>query len=159
MAFTGTLPVDALQTLFALLDPTGIAEKYRAFGRLPQDGSRARLFVALEDWLNDGIPLAAPVARECLLRWYGENTPFRGEWRIAGLPVDPASLRMPTFVAVPGRDRIVPPESARPLGRLIVGAVMHEPRAGHIGMAAGSGAEAVLWRPLADWIRHLDNLA
>jgi hypothetical protein len=27
--------------------------------------------------------------------------------------------------------------------------------AGHIGMAAGSGAEAALWRPLLGWLRGL----
>lgn len=152
LAFNNTLPVDLLQVLFAMLDPWGVADKYRSFTRLDPDSERARLFVALEDWLNDGIPLAAPVARECLAAWYGENAPARGEWRIAGLPVDPAQLHVPTFVAAPGRDRIVPPESARPLAALIEGAELHEPAAGHIGMAAGHTAERVLWRPLHEWL-------
>jgi poly(3-hydroxyalkanoate) synthetase len=155
LALGNTLPIDALQMLFAMLDPFGIAAKYRAFGKLDQSSPRAELFVALEDWLNDGVPLAAPVARECLAGWYGENTPMRGEWRVAGLPVDPSKLALPTFVAVPARDRIVPPESALPLAALIPGAVVHQPAAGHIGMAAGSTAEAALWRPLLEWVRGL----
>jgi polyhydroxyalkanoate synthase len=157
LAFSQSLPVDVLQSLFALLDPWGVADKYRGFARLPPDSARARLFVALEDWLNDGIPLAADVARACLGEWYGENAPARGAWRIAGLPVDPASIAMPTFVAVPGQDRIVPPESARPLARLIPGAVLHQPKAGHIGMAAGGRAETALWRPLLDWLQTIDR--
>jgi len=157
LAFSNALPVDLLQSLFAMLDPWGVAEKYRGFARLPQDSARARLFVALEDWLNDGVPLAAPVARACLGEWYGENAPARGNWRIAGLAVEPAAITKPTFVAVPGRDRIVPPESALPLARLIPGAVLHQPAAGHIGMAAGAGAEASLWRPLLAWLRGLGN--
>ncbi len=155
LSFNGTLPVDALQTLFASLDPFGVGDKYRAFHRLDPHSQRARLFVALEDWLNDGVPLVANVARECLGRWYGENAPARGAWRIAGLPVKPATLRLPSFVAVPGRDRIVPPESARALAHLIEGAVIHEPAAGHIGMAAGSRAEHALWRPLLNWLTRL----
>jgi pimeloyl-ACP methyl ester carboxylesterase len=155
LAFNHTLPVDLLQVLFSLLDPWGVADKYRGFTRLDPASERATLFVALEDWLNDGIPLAAPVARECLGGWYGANTPARGAWRIAGLPVDPAALRMPTWVAAPGRDRIVPPESARPLAALIEGAVLHEPTAGHIGMAAGHMAEQVLWRPFREWLLAL----
>jgi pimeloyl-ACP methyl ester carboxylesterase len=155
LGFSQTLSVDLLQVLFTLLDPWGVAEKYRGFARLDPAGERARLFVALEDWLNDGVPLAAPVARECLSGWYGGNTPASGTWRIAGLPVVPAALRLPSFVAVPGRDRIVPPESARPLARLIPGAVLHEPAAGHIGMAAGRNAERVLWQPLRDWLTAL----
>jgi poly(3-hydroxyalkanoate) synthetase len=155
LAFNQTLPVDLLQVLFALLDPFGVGEKYRGFARLDQDSARGRLFVALEDWLNDGVPLAAPVARECLLGWYGENAPARGAWRIAGIPVDPGAVRLPSFVAAPARDRIVPPESARPLARLIPGAVLHEPAAGHIGMVAGGAAERVLWCPFRDWLHGL----
>jgi len=155
LAFAEALPVDILQAMFAALDPFGIAAKYRGFARLDPAGPRARLFVALEDWLNDGVPLAAPVARECLAGWYGRNEPARGAWRVAGLPVEPASVRCPAFVAVPGRDRIVPPESALPLASALPGAVLHRPNAGHVGMAAGSGAEAALWRPLADWASAL----
>ena len=159
LAFGQTLPVDLLQSLFALSDPWGVAEKYRGFAHLPQDGARARLFVALEDWLNDGVPLPAEVARSCLREWYGDNAPANGTWRIAGLPVDPSAIVKPTFVAVPGRDRIVPPQSARPLGQLIPGAVLHQPAAGHIGMAAGGRAEAMLWRPLLAWLRAMPAIA
>jgi polyhydroxyalkanoate synthase len=155
MRFAGALPIDALQTLFVLLDPFGVADKYRAFARVRQDSDRARLFVALEDWLNDGIPLAASVSRECLSRWYGANTPARLKWRVAGLPVDPGALALPTFVAAPGNDRIVPPESARPLAAAIPGARLHEPAAGHVGMVAGRTAEAALWRPFLEWVRGL----
>lgn len=155
MAFSGTLSIDLLQVLFTLLDPWGVGTKYRAFTRLDPAGSRAELFVALEDWLNDGVPLSAPVARTCLAEWYGENAPVKGEWRIAGLPVDPTAIRKPTWIAAPARDRIVPPGSAQPLARLIERSALHEPAAGHIGMVAGSRAERVLWRPLADWIKAL----
>ena len=155
MAVTQRLPIDAIQTLFAMMDPGGIAAKYAGFARVDQDSARARQFVAIEDWLNDGVPLAAAVARECLGGWYGENTPARGLWRVAGEVVDPRRLRVPAFVAVPGRDRIVPPESALPLAGLIAGAVLHQPAAGHVGMVAGASAERVLWGPLQDWIAAL----
>jgi polyhydroxyalkanoate synthase len=133
LAFSQTLPVDLLQSLFALLDPWAVADKYRAFARLRPDGERARMFVALEDWLNDGVPLVAEVARTCLGDWYGKNAPARGNWRI------------------------VPPESARPLAELVRGAVLYEPAAGHIGMAAGARAETALWRPLLDWLSGLSR--
>lgn len=153
MEATGTVPVDALQAMFALLDPYSIAEKFRAFGRLDPAGPRARRFVALEDWLNDGVPLAAPVARETIGGWYGANTPMRGEWAVAGLPVEPQAWRKPAFLAIPARDRIVPPASAGALAAAMPGAMVHEAAAGHIGMVAGQGAEAALWRPFLDWLR------
>jgi polyhydroxyalkanoate synthase len=155
MGVTQRLPIDAIQTLFALMDPDGIAAKYAGFARVDQQSARARQFVAIEDWLNDGVPLAAAVARECLGGWYGENAPAQGRWLVAGEAVDPRRLRVPALVAVPGRDRIVPPESALPLAGLIPGAVLLRPAAGHVGMVAGASAERVLWQPLADWIGSL----
>jgi polyhydroxyalkanoate synthase len=155
MQASGTLPVDAIQTLFAGLDPFGIPQKFRAFARLDPASDRARNFVALEDWLNDGVPLAAPVAREALGGWYGANTPARGAWRVAGAAVDPSALAMPVFCAVPARDRIVPPASAEALAARLRQGRIHVAAGGHIGMAAGSGAGAALWRPLLAWLRDL----
>jgi poly(3-hydroxyalkanoate) synthetase len=155
LGLSGTLPVDALQVLFALLDPWGVAEKYRGFARLDPAGARALAFVALEDWLNDGVPLAAPVARECLAGWYGANTPARGAWRVAGQPVAPRALALPALVVVPGHDRIVPPASALALAAAIAGARVVTPAAGHIGMVAGAGAERASWGVLRDWVRGL----
>lgn len=155
LAATGTLPVDMLQTLFALADKDGVAERYRGFPDLDPDSERARRFVALEDWLNDGVPLAAPVARECLGGWYGANATALGKWRVAGEVMRPESLRCPTFVALPHRDSVVPPASARALAERIGHAEIHEVAAGHIGMIAGAKAEAGLWTGLLEWLRRL----
>ncbi len=152
MATTGTLPVDALQWLLALPTLDAVAERYRAFGAEPQDTDRARAFVALEDWLADGVPLAASVAREALGGWYGRNSPAAGEWRIAGEVVDPARIGCPAFVAVPDADLIVPPASALALARRLPRVSVQRPRAGHVGMVAGARAEFELWRPLRAWI-------
>ncbi len=154
---TGALPTDLIQTLFAGLDPWGIARKFRRFATLDPDSPRAKSFVVLEDWLNDGVPLAAPVARACFVDWYGNNMPFRLAWRVAGQAVDPAGWTKPLFLAVPRGDRIVPPASALALAKAATAAQMtlHEVAAGHIGMAAGPTAEAVLWRGLRDWCRSL----
>lgn len=155
LQLTGTLPVDVLQALFATPDPGVISAKYRAFGRLDPASVAAHDFVLLEDWLNDGVPLAAPVARETLGGWYGANTPGLGRWRVGGSLISPEDLALPTWVAVPARDRIVPPASALPLASKIARAILHRPAGGHIGMAAGPRAETVLWRPMLDWLRSL----
>lgn len=155
LLMSGTLPIDVLQTLFTMIDPFGVGDKYRGFASLDPATTRARRFVAMEDWLADGVPLAAPVAREALTHWYGANAPARGAWRVAGLAVDPARLDMPSFCAIPERDRLVPPESARPLAALLKDAHVVEPAAGHIGMVAGANAQSALWQPFADWLRAL----
>lgn len=152
LALTGGLPVDLLQLLFAALDPGGVPAKFRAFAAMPADDPRAALFVAIEDWLADGVPLAAPIARETLADWYGANVPAAGTWRVAGEPVRPRRLAMPAFVAIPARDRIVPPESAAALAASLPAAHTVRPPAGHVGMVAGSRARNALWIPLAAWL-------
>jgi len=148
----GAMPVDLLQVLFAALDPYLAVKKFTAFGALDPASARARLFVALEDWLNDGIPLAAPVARECVEGWYGGNGPARGLWRVDGMVVDPRALAMPVLGLVPANDRIVPPASASALLDAIPGADRLEPPLGHIGMVVSAGAPDKVWAPLIDWL-------
>jgi polyhydroxyalkanoate synthase len=148
----GVLPVDPIQTLFAALDPMLVIRKFLAFSRLDPGSVQAAAFVALEDWLNDGVPLAAPVARECLAGWYGANTTAGGAWRVAGRVVAPAKLVLPSLCLIPGQDRIVPPDSAAALAWAIPGAERLTPPTGHIGMVASARAPSQVWRPLARWL-------
>lgn len=148
----GELPVDLLQTMFAALDPNLAERKFRRFAALDPDSAAARRFVDIEDWLNDGVPLAAPVARECLLDWYGANTPGRGQWQVGGETVDAAAWARPALLAIPASDRIVPAASARALARVLPRAELLTPASGHIGMMVGGRSRDGLWRPLTDWL-------
>ena len=152
---TGNLPVDVLQSMFAGLDPYLAVRKFQRFAAMDKRSRKARKFVALEDWLNDGIPLVGAVARECLFGWYGENTPARGRWKIEGRPVVPRRVRAPALVVVPEQDYIVPPASARPLAEQIPGAECWSLAAGHIGMATGGRAPEILYDPLARWLTRV----
>ncbi len=149
----GVLPVDVIQALFAALDPLLAARKFSHFAKLAPNSAAARNFVALEDWLNDGVDLAGGVARECLLGWYGANDTAQGRWHVAGQAIHPQRLVQPVLNIVPRRDRIVPPESAEPLSALIPSAETWRPALGHIGMIASPRAKRSLWRPLAAWIK------
>jgi polyhydroxyalkanoate synthase len=152
MQLAGELPTDVLQALFFGLDPFLVIRKFERFARLDPGSERALDFVELEDWLNDGVPLAVPVARECLDGWYVRNTPARGRWRVAGRRVDPTKADLPSLVVVPHRDRIVPPDSALALSALIPKAEVLRPPQGHIAMTVGAGCEKDVWEPLAGWL-------
>jgi polyhydroxyalkanoate synthase len=151
------LPVEVVQSLFFMLDPFSAERKFTRFAALDPNGDKARAFVAVEDWVNDGVPLAAGVARDCARSWYGGNEPARGLWQMGGETVDPEQLRSPTLVVVPSRDRIVPPSSAEPLAAALGGATVLRPPLGHVGMMSAARAPAMLWTAIADWLRSQMN--
>jgi polyhydroxyalkanoate synthase len=148
----GHLPAEIVQNLFAGFQPTHVVTKFIEFAAFDPTSIEARHFVLLEDWLNDGVPLTANVARECLKDWYGDNRPGKIEWRINSTTVDPRVLTIPAYVVVPGKDRIVPPESALPLAKLLPQSTLHEPMMGHIGMIASEKAPNQIWRPFMSWL-------
>jgi polyhydroxyalkanoate synthase len=150
----GEVPVDLLQALFAALDPLLAVRKFSRFAALAPGSAEEREFVALEDWLNDGVPLALPVARECLAGWYGANTPGRGVWRVAGRAVLPERVERPSLVVLPAQDRIVPPRTAVALAERLPAAEKLSPPLGHIGMVVAREAPAAVWAPLAAWLRR-----
>jgi polyhydroxyalkanoate synthase len=151
-AALGEVPVDVLQSLFAAQDPLLVLRKFSRFAGMAQDSAGALGFVALEDWLNDGVPLAIPVARECLGGWYGEDRPGRGQWHIDGKAIRPREIEIPALVVVPAQDRIVPPATAAAVADELPAAETWTPRLGHIGMIVGHDAPSVVWEPLAAWL-------
>jgi len=151
-AALGEVPVDVLQMLFAALDPLLALRKFTRFAVLAEGSAEERDFVAVEDWLNDGVPLALPVALECLGGWYGDNTPGRGRWQVAARPVTPAQVAVPSLVVVPAQDRIVPPATAVALADGLRGSERLTPPLGHIGMMVAREAPELVWQPLARWL-------
>ena len=149
----GSVPVDVIQGLFFALAPFTAERKFTRFSALDPEGEEARAFVAVEDWLNDGVPLAPRVARDCARSWYGDNEPGRGLWRVGGERVDPELLNRPALVVVPRRDRIVPPSSAEPLAAQLGAATVLRPPLGHVGMMAAARAPSMLWTPIAEWLQ------
>ena len=148
------LPVDGLQALFALNDPYLAYRKFARFADMDPDAEATRHFVALEDWLNDGIPMAWDVARTCFMEWYARNATVAGEWSLGGAVIDPAQLDLPAISFLPANDRIVPPKSASALADALPNSQAIAVNAGHIGMVTGS-KRMTLWRPLATWLRRV----
>lgn len=150
----GALPVDLVQALFYTLDPFQVIEKFLRFEAADQTAAEAADFVAVEDWLNDGFPLPAPITRTLLGDWYGANAPSNGNWKIQGRTVDLSRIKVPSLIVTPASDRIVPPASARAMAdQLPDPEVMVVPR-GHVGMIASRQAPDQVWAALVDWLHR-----
>jgi polyhydroxyalkanoate synthase len=146
----GEVPTDMLQTLFFLGDPQLAIRKFARFAELDPESAAARRFVATEDWINDGVPLALPTARGCIESWYRENEPARGAWRVAGRTVEPGRFLKPALAVIATRDTLVPAATATPLPATLPQGIALTRDLGHIGLIVGSEAPNLVWRPIAD---------
>jgi polyhydroxyalkanoate synthase len=142
----GLLPMEVLQSAFWSLDPGRTIGKFEAFNSIAPASDEARSFVTLEDWANDGPPLTGAAGRELFERFFRDDTPGSGEWRVGGQIIDPASLDCPTLNLVSRSDRIVPAASAAAVGERL------DLDQGHVGMIVGGKARETLWHPLSDWL-------
>ena len=147
----GKLPVDWIQAMFMSLDPLLAFRKFQNFAGLDPDSATARRFVLLEDWLNDGVSLTGPVARETLVGWYAENTTASLRWRIGDGAVDPSDFQGESLVVIPTADKIVPPESALAITERLEDVRLLRPALGHIGMMSSRGADR-LWGRVAKFL-------
>ncbi len=148
----GHLSVDWLQLLFASLDPALAMHKFVRFAHMDQDGVDAALFVAVEDWLNDGVPLPEDMAGQVVKDWFFENAPACKKWRVTGQVIDPSKIDLPAYIIASSKDRLVEFETAKALADQIPNAVLYDPACGHVGMIAGGNAVENVWQPIADWI-------
>jgi polyhydroxyalkanoate synthase len=148
----GNVPVDLLQMIFALINPIQSSLKFQKLARLDPEGAAARLFVAFEDWLADGVPMPAGAAKDLLVNWQIRNQTATGQWRFLGGRVDPGAVTAPALVFAGERDTIAPPPTANALGAVLPGAEARHPRTGHVGMIVGSAARSQVWRPAAAFL-------
>lgn len=153
---TGLVSARLLQSLFALLQPMAVTDKFRRLGNQPPRADALQHFTRVEDWLNDGVPVTRPVLQEIVQDWYGRNLPMGGGWRVGSTHIRPRSISTPTLIAIPQQDHIVPPASSAALARQLPCARLLPVPLGHIGMIVSRQAPERFWRPFAAWIKDHD---
>ncbi|MEO0410919.1 MAG: alpha/beta fold hydrolase [Pseudomonadota bacterium] len=156
MTRTGQMPADALQALFAQLDPTQMERKFHSFAQLnpadPADRRAMDHFIAVEDWSNSGPPLAAGAAHDCLVHFYQDNALMHGGWVAGHGPIEPGRLECPALVVTAQRDKIVPPASTLGLAGQLPCPTVLKVDAGHVGMMVGARARKHCWAPVIEWV-------
>ncbi|MCD8496824.1 MAG: alpha/beta fold hydrolase [Alphaproteobacteria bacterium] len=133
----GFLPSDWVQGLFASLDPDLAQKKFAKFARMDQDSAEARLFVAVEDWINSGPDIPAGVAWETINGWFLKNHPGKGKWQVGDMVIDPTKLPHKALVVASSQDKLVDYDSAMVLAQLLPNAASVDPACGHISVIAG----------------------
>ena len=149
----GYLPGSYLQMLFASLDPETTISKFEKFSIMVEDSDACRLFVAVEDWLNDEVDLPRDVAQECIDGWFLRNHPAHGKWMLDGMVIDPRAVATPSLVVTAQQDRIVEGPCAAILGNLLPNSQALAPNCGHIGLMAGRRAKEEVWQPVDAWLK------
>ena len=136
----GILPSNWIQALFATIDPKGSGEKFIRFSQMNQNSEQAKLFIAVEDWLNDPVNIPGPVAQSCIEKWFIENMLIRR-----------ANHTNKILIMASHKDKLVPYESAivaRGSNTDVIAA-----KTGHIGLIAGKKAQADVWYPILKWLK------
>ena len=152
----GMIPTEFFQQLFALINPMQAAVKFRKLDNMDLSSAAAKHFVAIEDWLADGVPLVTPVAKEVLIGWNVNNETARGCWKLQGATVDLSAIQQPTLNVCGLRDTITQFDVATAMTSKIPNAKLLSPDAGHVGMIVGSKAHEAVWNPVSKFF--MDNL-
>lgn len=155
-AVFGFVPGELFQQLFALIDPLQVTRKFPRFADDRLTGTAAEIFVALEDWLADPVPMAGPAAIDLLVRWQVEDRLASGRWSCLGRPVIARDIPCPTLVVTGRRDTIAGLETARSLTEDIPNATPLITELGHVGMIVSRAAHSSVVRPVVDFLKTLD---
>lgn len=146
------LPMEWVQTVFASLNPIQSVQKFSKFAAMDPHSEDAKTFIAVEDWLNDGIDLPAALGQEVIDTWFLRNMAANGEWILDGRRVRVEDIQCPALVITSPRDKLVEAPCALALAKEMPQAEIMQPDCGHIGMIAGQRAIEDVWQPMAAWM-------
>lgn len=152
MSALNFVPVDLMQSMFAAIDPMNVPRKFARLAHLPQDSAAFQSFVAVEDWLNGGVPLPLALARQCFNDWYSHNLTGQGIWKIGDQMADPGRIGCPVLNIIAEKDRLVPPGTSYALDKAMPNIFTHVFKTGHIGLMAGRNTAKTVWAQVARWL-------
>ena len=149
----GCLPSEWVAALFASLDPNGSAQKFIRFASMDQSSVGAKLFVAVEDWLNNGVDIPAKIAQHCIQEWFIGNKLSEGNLHIGGKHINTTEIDADILIVASKSDRLVPFKCAANIQKNLGSASFDiiELDCGHVGLIVGSKTIETVWQPIFDW--------
>lgn len=146
------LPASFIQSLFLMRQPFAFEQKFSRFAN-NDDDDEIEGFMQLEQWVNDGVDMTAPAARDTLVNWIQRNDLAKLKWKVGGKTIDPKAVTLPCFASVPNQDVIVPYGCGNALVQQLPNVKANSPSAGHVGMIVGSKAKRQLWEPYVGFLK------
>lgn len=150
----GNCPASFLQASFQMMKPVqNYISKYLSFQDKMGDEKFVENYFAMEKWTNDNIPVAGETFREYVKKLYQGNELVKGEFELAGKPVDLGSITCPMLLLTAEADHLVPPAQTDNI-KDHVGSDDVECKmlpAGHIGLAVSSKAHKKFWPEATQW--------
>jgi polyhydroxyalkanoate synthase len=164
----GNLSGQITGALFQQLAPARTLVKYTSgLVELADDPAALDTFLRMEKWLADRPDHPGAAAKEWLIGLYQENRLVRGEFLIAGEPVNLAAIECPVLNIFGAEDHIIPPPCSRALGVILAGREdggrEHgghdyqelEVPTGHVGVFVSRRAQAIVAPTIARWLGRL----
>ena len=150
------LPADVLTGLFYALHPERMLEKFESFAQWT-DPVKKRLFVALEDWAGDTIPMAKGLAYDVIHSWQHKNELFTGKWGDEIIKFKSESLMIPALIVSGSNDRICRAKMSAPLESLLLNVTVAQFEVGHTGLIVGQTAKQEIWPLIDTWLQTIPN--
>jgi polyhydroxyalkanoate synthase len=151
----GNCPATFLQASFMLQKPVqNFVGKYLSFYESMHDRNFVENFFAMEQWVNDNIPVAGETFRQFVKKLYQGNQLVKGEFMLGDQRADLRQIRCPLLLLTAKNDHLVPPESTEGI-REAVGTFEVESMtfdAGHVGLAVSGKAHKAFWPKAVRWL-------
>lgn len=156
------IEIDTIQMMFLGLDPDQIFYKFGKFMEYEEGCERFEYFVAMEDWVNDGVPLSIPAGDEMILGWYGKNSLAHDDAFFETLISNLRTENIPVSLFVADRDKIVPEQSTLSLIEKLQGQSNLKAKisafhydCGHTSLVAGDMAQEKVWQDYKKWLASI----
>ncbi len=123
--------------------------------RIMQDKS-LNTWLAMNKWVNDGIPFAGDAFRQWIRDFYQHNKLVKNEIKLRGQPVDLSKIHCSLLNIAGKKDHIC----TLPQSEAIMNLVSSQDKeflvlnAGHVGLLTGSEARENLWPGLRTWLEQ-----
>jgi poly[(R)-3-hydroxyalkanoate] polymerase subunit PhaC len=151
----GNCPRTFLRSSFQMMEPVqNFVEKYMTlFDRMEND-DYLESFFAIEQWMNDNVPVAGETFREFVKQLYQKNQLVNGEMKLRNEQVLLQNITCPLLTLTADQDRVVPPGSTLAINEFIASQFVRHMSidVGHFGLAVSSKAHRELWPEAVMWI-------